>query len=249
MTDTLILVSNDDGVAASGIAALAKAVSHLGKVVVVAPDRERSAAGHSISLSVPLRAVEVMPDWFAVDGTPTDAVYLGIHHLLDKKPSLLVSGINHGANLGNDVTYSGTVSAAMEGTVFGVPSIAFSQIAMSKLGGDFSAQAKFVDKVARHVLDKGLPYDTLLNVNFPPKPDAERYQWTTLGRRRYGEQVDARVDPRGKKYYWIGGDEMGHDDRPGSDCNAVADGYISVSPVHMDLTHYEALTQLKKTTL
>ena len=246
MQETLILVSNDDGVASTGIAALVKAVEPLGQVVVVAPDRERSAAGHSISLSTPLRAVEVMPGWFAVDGTPTDSVYLGIHHLLGRKPTLLVSGINHGANLGNDVTYSGTVSAAMEGTVFGVPSIAFSQISLSSLKGDFTQQTKFVQKLARFVLDKGLPHDTLLNVNFPPKADAERFQWTTLGRRRYGEAVDARVDPRGRKYYWIGGDEMGHDDLPGSDCNAVAEGLISVSPVHMDLTNYEALEKLKK---
>jgi 5'-nucleotidase len=247
--EKLILVSNDDGVAATGIAALVKAVEPLGKVVVVAPDRERSAAGHSISLATPLRAVEVRPNWWAVDGTPTDAVYLGIHHFLPRKPDLLVSGINHGANLGNDVTYSGTVSAAMEGTVFGVPSIAFSQINMREAAADLSVQQAFVDRVARFVLDEGLPYDTLLNVNFPPKPEATRFQWTTLGRRRYGEQVDARVDPRGRNYYWIGGDEMGHDDRPGSDCNAVADGYISVSPVHMDLTHYEAFSQLKKVQL
>ncbi len=243
--ETIILVSNDDGIASTGIAALVKAVTPLGKVFVVAPDRERSAAGHSISLSTPLRAAEVRPDWFAVDGTPTDCVYLGIHHLLGRKPTLLVSGVNHGANLGNDVTYSGTVSAAMEGTVFGVPSIAFSQVGMSRVLGALEEQTEFIQMISRFVLGKGLPHDTLLNVNFPEKCDAKRYQWTTLGKRRYGERVDARVDPRGRNYYWIGGDETGHDDRPGSDCNAIADGFISVSPVHMDLTNYEAFAALK----
>ena len=155
-----------------------------------------------------------------------------------------MSGINHGANLGNDVTYSGTVSAAMEGTAFNVPSIAFSQVG-GRPTSDFSIAASFALKVAAHVLAHGLPPDSLLNVNFPRHPDPEKYVWGMLGKRRYGEVVDARVDPRGRKYYWIGGDEIGHEDRPGSDCNQIAEGYITLSPVHMDLTNHQALARLK----
>lgn len=244
--ETLILVSNDDGITSSGISALARAMAPLGKVYVVAPDRERSAAGHSISLATPLRATEIAPNWFAVDGTPTDCVYLGIHHFLPRKPDLVVSGINHGANLGNDVTYSGTVSAAMEGAMFAVPSIAFSQHGHHALQGDFSVPAAHATVIARLVLARGLPPDTLLNVNFPTalRSDTERV-WAALGRRNYGQQVDVRDDPRGRKYYWIGGDEIGHDDLPGSDCNVVAAGQIAVSPVHLDLTHRAALEALR----
>jgi len=244
MTEKLILISNDDGVTSPGLIALAKAMQPLGKVVVVAPDRERSAASHSISLSTPLRMQQVQPDWYAVDGTPTDCAYLGIHHVLGRRPDLMVSGINLGANLGNDVTYSGTVSAAMEATLFGVPSIAFSQIKPRALTS-WDDTGAFATRVARWVMETGLPKDTLINVNFPPIFDGDKYAWTFLGKRRYGEQVDMRLDPRGRKYYWIGGDEIGHEDKVGSDVNAIADGFITLSPVHMDLTHYEALKSLK----
>ncbi len=242
----LILVSNDDGVTSSGVAALARAMDELGEVWVVAPDRERSAVGHSISLGSPLRTAQVQERWIAVDGTPTDCVYLAISHLLPRRPSLLVSGINHGANLGNDVTYSGTVSGAMEGTVFNVPSVAFSQLG-ARGGADFAVASTFAIRVAKWVLEHGLPPDTLLNVNIPKDADIERYQWTTLGKRRYGQVVDARIDPRGRQYFWIGGDEIGHDDIPGSDCNGIAEGYITVSPVHLDLTNYEAFARLRET--
>lgn len=245
--EKLILISNDDGVQSVGLAALARAMQPLGRVVVVAPDRERSAASHSISLASPLRMQEVQKDWYAVDGTPTDCAYIGIHHVVDRKPDLLVSGINLGANLGNDVTYSGTVAAAMEATLFGVPSIAFSQISPRKLAS-WDPTAEFCTRVARWVLENRLPKDTLLNVNFPAQLDPKRYAWTMLGKRKYGEVVDVRVDPRGRKYYWIGGDDIGHEDKRGSDVNAIADGFITISPVHMDLTHYEALNMFAAAT-
>ena len=239
----LILVSNDDGVRSPGIVALAEAMKALGDVWIVAPDREQSAAGHSISLGKPLRMETLSDRVVAVDGTPTDCVYMGLHHVLPRLPDLLVSGINWGGNLGNDVTYSGTVSAAMEGTVFGVPSIAFSQLRPRE--ADFARAAAFAVTVARWVLAKGLPRDTLLSVNFPPHMDPEKYMWAHLGKRNYGKLVDVRTDPRGRNYYWIGGDDIGADDRPGSDCNGVAEGWITISPVHMDLTNYDSLAQLK----
>ncbi len=242
MTPPLILVSNDDGVHAPGLLALAKAMERIGETWIVAPDREQSAAGHSITLWRPLRMERLSERTFSVDGTPTDCVYLGLHQVLPRAPDLLVSGINWGANLGNDVTYSGTVSAAMEGTVFGVPSVAFSQL--SPEAADFERAGAFAERVARYVLQKGLPPDTLLSVNFPPVIDPARYCWTRLGRRHYGKMVDVRRDPRGKNYYWIGGPDIGSDDVAGSDCNAVAAGQISISPVHMDLTNDSSLAIL-----
>lgn len=246
MTDVpLILVSNDDGVTAHGLAMLTAAVEPLGEVWVVAPDREQSGAGHSISLARSLRAERLAARRFSVDGTPTDCVYLALHHLLPRRPALVVSGINMGANLGNDVTYSGTVSAAMEGTLFDVPSIAFSQLKPKE--ADWPVARQFASRLSSWVLQNGLPQDTLLSVNFPPKADLERVRWARLGKRRYGNAVDVRTDPRGRTYYWIGGEEIGSDDIPGSDCNFVQEGYISVSPVHLDLTNDAALAKLRDT--
>jgi 5'-nucleotidase len=218
----VILVSNDDGVRSEGIEALAEALKDLGTVYVVAPDRERSAASHSLSLTHPLRVEKVSPRVYSVDGTPTDCVNLGVNGILrGKKIDLLVSGINKGANLGDDITYSGTVSAAMEGTLLGIPSIAVSLVTRTRFRFD-TAAAMAVD-VARKVLKRGLPDDTLLNVNVPN-------------------------DPRGKKYYWIGGDHLNSEDVPGSDLEAIEEGFISVTPIHLDLTNYTALRALRKWT-
>lgn len=240
-----ILVSNDDGIQSPGIVALADALETLGEVTVVAPDRERSASSHAISLHRPLRLREVATRRFACDGTPTDSVYLGIHHVLaGKRPDLLVSGINLGANMADDVTYSGTLAAAFEGTIFGVPAIA-----VSLDGGkpwDFSVAAGFTRALARAVLERGLPPGVLLNVNVPRGAPA-RYRITRQGRRSYGEIVEVRRDPRGRRYYWIGGAGRAHDDVPGSDCNAVLDdGTISVTPLHLDLTAYRAMDAMRE---
>jgi 5'-nucleotidase len=243
----LILVSNDDGIYAAGISALVEALSDLGEVMVVAPAREQSAMSHAISLDRPLRKREIRPGWYAIDGTPVDCVYLGVLHLAPRPPDLVVSGINHGYNLGADVFYSGTVAAAVEAAIRGFPSFAMSLGAgdrsKSPADRDFSAGAKFAHALGRAVLQKGLPRNTLLNVNIPPDKLAG-YRWTRLGRRIYRDQVDERQDLRGNHYYWIGGPEVGLDDIPGSDCHAVRAGLASVTPLDLDMTHGHLLEQL-----
>ncbi|HEX8704910.1 MAG TPA: 5'/3'-nucleotidase SurE [Myxococcaceae bacterium] len=239
-----ILVSNDDGYFSQGLQALVDAVSPLGEVWVVAPDREQSAASHAISLHRPLRIQQIRERWYAVDGTPTDSAYLAIHHILkDARPTLMVSGINHGANLADDVTYSGTVAAAMEGALLGVPSIAFSLA--SRPPFDFGPAARFARALVTAALSQPLPPRMLLNVNIPGGVEPDGYAVTRLGRHSYGYEVVENVDPRGRKYYWIGGTEYEHEDIPGSDCNAVhLDKRVSVTPLHLDLTAHERISDL-----
>jgi 5'-nucleotidase len=233
----LILLSNDDGVAAPGIAAAREALKELGDVIVAAPDRERSASSHSISLDRPLRVDEVEEGVFAIDGTPVDCVYLALLHLVPRRPALVVSGINNGYNLGSDVFYSGTVAAAVEAALRGVPAIAVSLA--RKAPQDFSHAAGFLAALAAETIRRGagaLPESSLLSVNVPPGP-ITGYQVTFLGRRVYQDQVDVRADLRGRSYYWIGGPEANADDVPGSDCRAVRDGLASLTPLSLDLTH------------
>ncbi len=234
MSSPLILISNDDGIAASGLVRLAERLADLGEVRVVAPDRERSAVSHAISLDRPLRATEVRPGWHAVTGTPADCVYLAVLKLLPRKPDLIVSGINHGYNLGSDLFYSGTVAAAVEGAVREVPAIAISQewTPDAAIG---PAAADFAVALATEVLRHGLPRHVLLNVNVPAATPAG-WTWTRLGRRVYREQVDSRVDLRGRTYFWIGGPALPGVDAPGTDCAAVAGGLVSVTPLDLDLT-------------
>jgi 5'-nucleotidase len=244
----VILVSNDDGIHSAGLAALVDAMAKVGEVVVVAPDREQSACSHALTLHRPLRIDEIAPGRWMVDGTPTDCVNLGVNGILPARPSLLVSGINKGANLGDDVTYSGTVSAAMEGTLLGIPSIAVSLIGRGTFA--FEAAAGFAGRLAAWVLAKGLPPDTLLNVNVPqPAAGAtlRGVRLTRMGRRRYGDAIVEKTDPRGRKYYWIGGEELDFVKEEGTDFHAVDDGWVSVTPIHLDLTNYasfEALGQV-----
>ena len=245
MGSARILVSNDDGIHSAGLAALADALGAVGDVVVVAPDREQSACSHALTLHRPLRIDDAGPNRFAVDGTPTDCVNLAVNAILSEKPTLLVSGINRGANLGDDVTYSGTVSAAMEGTLLGVPSIAMSLIGRGPY--DFGPAAAFAARLAAWVLATGLPPDTLLNVNVPPDKDGvppNAVELSRMGRRRYGDAIVEKVDPRGRKYYWIAGDEVPFVAEEGTDFHAVQHGRISVTPIHLDLTNYPTLEQL-----
>jgi len=248
----IILVSNDDGIRAAGIQALEAALAPLGEVWVVAPDREQSAASHSLSLYRPLRVDRIDARHFAVDGTPTDAVNLGINGIMPQKPDLVVSGINHGGNLGDDITYSGTVSAAMEGTLLGVPSIAVSLVVRHRGEGspapDFGPAASFTARLARVMLERSMPRDTLLNVNVPGVPSAELrgHVVTRQGKRRYGDAIVEHLDPRGRKYYWIGGDDLGFVPAEGTDCTAVAEGYISVTPLHLDLTNYASIAVINE---
>src|SRR3989454_5227113 len=206
-----ILVSNDDGYMADGLQALVKAVEDLGEVWVAAPEAEQSASSHAISIHRPLRIREVRSRWFAVDGTPTDCSYIGINHLLkDRRPALMVSGINHGPNLADDVTYSGTVAAAIEASLLGVPAMAFSLSMRHDF--DFGPAARFARSLAQAALGASPPPHLLLNVNVPGGVEPRGYAVTRLGKHTYGFEVVEKVDPRGRKYYWIGGNEYQHED-------------------------------------
>jgi len=234
-----ILITNDDGVYSEGIRLLARALRRVAEVVVVAPDREQSATGHSLTLSRPLRLQKLEENWYAVDGTPTDCVNLAVLWLLkERPPDLVVSGINFGLNVGDDVTYSGTVSATFEGSLLSVPSIAFSQEVAEGLSFARSAgiAARFVELL---LSEPDLPRDLLLNVNFPAgEPRGVRF--SRLGKRVYKQSVIEKVDPRGQNYYWIAGTPEWQNDE-GTDHEAVHLGYVSVTPLHLDLTDYRGL--------
>ncbi len=235
----VLLLTNDDGVHASGLAALATALDELGDVYVLAPEREQSACGHALTLHRPLRVERLSERRFAVNGTPSDCVNLGVLGFLPEKPVLVVSGVNHGSNLGDDVTYSGTVSAAMEGTLLGVPSIAVSLVD----GGEFDRAADLGRVIATRVLVSGLPRKTLLNVNVPPQP-ARGIRLTRLGHRVYSDKIVEQTDPRGRTHYWIGAGEPEWEELHGTDMGAIHDGYVSITPLHLDLTNHRALEQL-----
>jgi 5'-nucleotidase len=242
----IILVSNDDGIHSEGLHALEAAMKTLGEVYTVAPDREQSAVSHALTLHRPLRIEEIAPRRFAVDGTPTDCVNLAVKGFLPIRPNLVVSGINKGANLGDDITYSGTVSAAIEGSLLGIPAIAVSVVSWEK-PFHFAPAASFVAILAAEVIAQGLPPDTLLNVNVPnlPQHEIKGYRLTKQGKRHYADTIDTRVDPRGKTYYWIGGEDLGFAPGEGTDCVAVHEGFISVTPLHVDLTNYRALEKMR----
>lgn len=245
-TMAVILVTNDDGVHSPGIIALYRAMKDLGDAYIAAPDRERSAAGHSLTMHRPLKAEEIRERVFSINGTPTDCVTLGINKLLPEKPSLIVSGINKGANLGDDITYSGTVSAAVEGTIFGVPSIAFSLTDARHY--HFETAAFFAARLAGYVLRNSLPYDTLLNVNVPniPKDEIRGVKLTKQGKRIYDGSIQETFDPRGEKHYWIGGGKPYWERGEDMDIEAVQANFISLTPIHLDLTNYNALTFFKE---
>jgi 5'-nucleotidase len=252
VTRPLILIANDDGIRSTGIHALARRLADLGDIVVVAPDRERSATSHAFTLDRPLRCEEIEPGWFMVDGTPADCVYLGLLKICARKPDLVVSGINHGFNLGSDVFYSGTVAGAVEAALRDVPAIAMSlewKRGMHKTEEPFEIAARFGHALAHAVLAAGLPTGTLLNVNIPSEPKPRGYRWTRLGKRLYRDQVDERADLRGRRYYWIGGPATGYGDVPGSDCHAMRDGVVSVTPLDLDLTHAGLLERLPEWSL
>lgn len=240
-----ILVTNDDGIGSPGLYALAAAMRKLGTVYIVAPEREQGAVGHSLTLHKPLRINEVGERIFSVNGTPSDCVTLAVKQILQSPPVLVISGINRGVNLGDDVTYSGTVSAAMEGTLLGIPSIAVSQ----EGGRDFRFQtsAIYALRIAKMVLQYGLPEDTLLNVNVPDRPKdlVAGVRVTCLSKRRFVNPVVEKVDPRGRKYYWIAGDRVSWNRQKDSDYEAIRKGMVSVTPLYLDLTHYALVERLR----
>ncbi|HJV34494.1 5'/3'-nucleotidase SurE [Geomonas sp.] len=241
-----ILLTNDDGVHAAGLAALIRRVSEVAQVVTVAPDREQSAVSHALTLHHPLRAARIADNVFSVEGTPTDCVNLGIHSLLSFRPDLVISGINRGANLCDDVTYSGTVAAAMEATLMGIPAIAVS-LATRNAGEHYDAAALFAARLAVTVFEKGLPPDTFLNVNVPDLPQDKLLPpiITCQGKRSYEGTIVDNVDPRGRSYYWIGTADQSFKEVPGSDYDAVAHGHISITPLHIDLTNHASIALLK----
>ena len=241
-----LLCTNDDGIHAHGLACLVRAAEPLGEVTVVAPDREQSATSHSLTLHHPIRPLKRGDRRYQVDGTPTDCVMLAVEALMNERPDFVLSGINHGQNMGEDVLYSGTVAAAMEGLALGIPSIA-----ISFAGGDLRADVSMLDdqvevltRLLRHFLSlPSFPRETLLNVNLPPVPESEikGVRLTRLGRRVYSESLKPMRDPWGREIYWIGGGSIEWTGREDSDFRAIQDGYISVTPLHLDLTHFDML--------
>lgn len=242
-----VLVSNDDGVDAPGIRILAQGLRDGGhEVFVVAPDRDRSGASNSLTLDSPLRVVAVDDRTWKVYGTPTDCVHVAITGMLDEEPDLVVSGINNSANLGDDVIYSGTVAAAMEGRFLGLPAVAVSLACVDHAGKHFETAARAAVEIVARLCADPLPADTILNVNVPDLPWGEirGFEVTRLGNRHRAEPCVPLDDPRGRSWWWIGAAGPEQDAGPGTDFHAVRSGHISISPIHVDLTRYQALDQV-----
>ncbi len=245
-----ILLSNDDGIHAAGISAMYQAIRDLGDVHVVAPEAERSAVGHAITLSNPLKTKRVSKNGeffgYAVDGMPADCVKLAVTALLDQPPDLVLSGINLGPNAGINVLYSGTVSAATEGTILGIPSMAVSLATFQDPLWDTAARV--AREFTLRILEQNIPKDTLLNVNVPniPYDQLKGVRVTRMGRSRFVEVFHRRTDPRGNEYYWLDGEMKQFDDEPDSDLRVLEEGYVSITPLWFDLTHESALPRLKE---
>jgi 5'-nucleotidase len=245
MPSPLILVTNDDGIAAPGIRVLAESLAEVAEVVVYAPESEQSAVGHGISLHRPLRVREVHKGWYAIDGTPTDCVMLAVRSLLGRRPNIVFSGINSGPNLGDDVTYSGTVAGAFEGMLLGVPSVAISSASYETK--DYTTAGRVAALLARDILARGVPPDTVLNVNVPEVPydELQGISITRQGLRDYEDEIITRKDPRGREYHWIGGMRPSHHAHEGTDFEAVDSNRVSVTPLHRDLTNFRAMAELQ----
>jgi len=241
-----ILLSNDDGYQATGLQVLASALADMAFIHVVAPERDRSGASNSLTLDNPLRAHTGSNGFIFVDGTPTDCVHLAITGLLDREPDMVVAGINAGANMGDDVLYSGTVAAAMEGRFLGFPAIAVSLATASGRPTHYATAARITVDLVRRVMAGALPADTILNVNVPDLPwdDIKGIHATRLGHRHKSEPVIAETDPRGRTVYWVGPAGLEQDAGPGTDFHAVRSGYVSVTPLDVDLTRYDAIDGL-----
>ena len=241
-----VLVSNDDGVDAPGLRVLAERLGDVGEVTVVAPDRDRSGASNSLTLDAPIRVVRLDERRYRVAGTPTDCVHLALSGLLDHEPDIVVSGINNSANLGDDVIYSGTVSAAMEGRFLGLPAIAVSLASIDHKGLNYESAAEAVLLLMRKLLIDPLPADTILNVNVPDRPwnEITGFAVTRLGRRHRSEPCVQQTDPRGRPIYWIGPPGQAEDEGPGTDFHAIRSGQISITPIQVDLTRYQALEKV-----
>jgi len=239
-----ILLSNDDGYLAPGLARLARALAPLAHVDVVAPERDRSGASNSLTLTQPLRVQKADNGFYYIDGTPTDCVHLAITGLLQMEPDIVIAGINRGANLGDDVIYSGTVAAAMEGRFLGLPAMAVSLT--GKTGVHFETAAQVVVRLLEKLQRESLPADTILNVNVPDVPVAELagFEATRLGHRHKAEPVVRASDPHGNPVYWVGAPGPEADAGPGTDFHAIRHQFVSITPLHVDLTRYTAMDQV-----
>lgn len=245
-----ILVSNDDGILAPGLQILADSLKRLGKITVIAPSQERSTTGHSLTLHKPIRVEPIKSGFYSINGTPADCAYIGIKKLFRKRPpDLVVSGINRGPNLGSDTHYSGTVAVAREATFLGVPAIAISLVHEGIDNDvDFRPAAEYAYQIAKQVLKTGLPKEVLLNVNVPELPlrHIKGIRMVRTGSRYYSDRIVEQKDPRGRNYYWLGGKYLGYDKKGDSDCKAIDEHYVSVTPLHIDATHHETVIRLKK---
>jgi 5'-nucleotidase len=245
-----ILITNDDGCQAPALATLARALAGLGRVIVFAPDHNWSAAGHTKTMHKPLRITESSladgTPLYVTTGTPSDCVGLALLGVVPEQPDLVISGINQGSNLGHDITYSGTVAAAMEAAVYGIPALAASQDEVGDARGEPGYAAAVIAGLSRQILAHGLPRNTFLNVNFPALPPAQvrGIQVTRLGKRVYRDVLIRRLDPKGRPYYWIGGDPPGGEPDDGTDVGALAGGYVSVTPLNLDMTDSTLMARL-----
>jgi 5'-nucleotidase len=243
--ELVILLTNDDGIKAQGLLALKKELAKIGEVWVIAPEGEQSAVSHSLTLQKPLELKKIGERFYSLSGTPTDAVMLGYYGILKKKPTLVISGINHGPNMGDDVTYSGTVAGAIEGTLLGIPSIAVSMANPNFF--HFDSGAKFVRKLALFVLKNDLPQNTFLNVNLPPKRGRiEKYKITRLDRKKSKKVELKRVDSRGKTFFWIGKENSHWGNEDGTDYQVVKKGFVSITPLQLDTTNYKVIEEICK---
>lgn len=243
-----ILMSNDDGVFAPGLAILARALSEIATVTVVAPDRDRSAASNSLTLDRPLRIRPQNNGFFAVNGTPTDAVHIAMTGWMEETPDMVVSGINAGANLGDDVLYSGTVAAAMEGRHLGYPAIAVSLVSPDRQYRHYETAASVVCLIVKALKKDPLPKDTILNINVPDLAwaDLKGMKVARLGNRHLAEDIMVGKDPKGETIYWIGPEGKAQDGGPGTDFHAISEGYVSITPIKIDLTNYKTLSSIEE---
>lgn len=239
-----ILITNDDGIHSPGLTALQDALSPLGRVVVVAPDRDNSAISHALTMDRPLRLTRLDQDIYTLDGTPTDCVSIGLAKVLDRLPDLLVSGINSGPNIGDDISYSGTVSAAIEGTMYAVASMAVSMAGEPPF--TYTEGKAIILELARKVMEGGLPANTLMNINIPAAARIRGVKVTRQGRRIWKQAVQEVKDPRGRTHYWIGGGTPLLDSGKDTDVQAVSEGFVSISPIHLDLTNHEGISFFKE---
>jgi len=257
--DKTILITNDDGFESKGLHALIEALSPIANIVTVAPTLEKSACGHSLTLTRPLRFIELKPNFYKLDdGTPSDCVFLSLQKIFkDKKPDLVVSGINKGANLGEDITYSGTAAAAMEAVLQGIPAVAISQVCKSNCKDidklEYKLAKETIADIAKKILTKGFPLTDrkLLNINIPPLKKAKGIKITHAGKRAYGNDAEVHYNPRGIEYYWIGLPKIDwsttHNPKHNlSDIEAIKNDYISITPIHLDMTHYESINNLQE---